>query len=260
MKKVIVVSLGGSLIIPDKIDIKFLKELKKVIKKNTKKYKFVIVCGGGSTAREYIKGLEKEKLKKKLFHQGLLGIATTRLNARFMTYFFGEDTNKGIPHDMGEVKNMLRLYDVVFCGALRYAKDETSDGTSAKLAKFFNTEFINLTNVIGLYDKDPKELCKSRLPSKAIKEVDKQRRKGRLSEGNRRCPRNAKFIPKITWKDFNKMANAQGFKPGQHFVLDQSASRIIMKYKISTYIIGNNLKNLDNILNNKEFKGTKVSD
>lgn len=228
MKKVIVLSLGGSLIIPDNIDVKFLREFKKVIKKNVKKYKFVIVCGGGITARKYIQGLGKEELKKKVFHQGLLGIATTRLNARFMTYFFGKDANKGIPHDMGEVKNMLRLYDVVFCGALRYAKDETSDGTSAKLANFFNTEFINLTNVLGLYTKNPKK------------------------------HKNAKFIPKITWKDFDKMANAQGFKPGQHFVLDQSASRIIMKYKIPTYIIGKDLRNLDNVLNNRKFKGTRI--
>ena len=146
-----------------------------------------------------------------------------------MTYFFGEDANKGIPHDMREVKNMLKLYDVVFCGALRYAKDETSDGTSAKLANFFNAEFINLTNVLGLYTKNPKK------------------------------HKNAKFIPKITWKEFNKMANTQKFKPGQHFVLDQSASRIIMKYKIPTHIIGKDLRNLDNILNNRKFKGTIIS-
>ena len=139
MKKVVVLSLGGSIIIPKDINIKFLKKFKDVLKKHSKKYKFIVVCGGGSTAREYINGLEKEKSSKKKFYQGLLGIASTRLNARFMTYFFGNDANKGIPHDMKEVKNMLRIYDIVFCGALRYAKEETSDGTSAKLSKYFNT-------------------------------------------------------------------------------------------------------------------------
>jgi len=227
-KKVIVLSLGGSLIIPNEINIKFLQKFKKVIQKNSKKHKFVIVCGGGSTAREYIKGLEKERIKKKEFFQGLLGIASTRLNARFMTYFFGNDANKGIPHDMKEVKNMLRIYDVVFCGALRYAKDETSDGTSAKLANFFGAEFINLTNIKGLHDKNP-------LTNK-----------------------NAKFIQKITWKEFHKMANSFKFKPGQHFVLDQSAAKIILKNKIPTYIVGKDLKQLDNLLNNKKFKGTTI--
>ncbi len=227
-KKVIVISLGGSLIIPNQIDVKFLRKFKKTLLKNTKKYRFVVVCGGGSTAREYINGLAKEKVQKKKFHQGLLGIASTRLNARFMTYFFGEDANKGIPHDMGEVKGMLKYYDVVFCGALRYAKDETSDGTSAKLARYFDTIFINMTNVKGLYAKNPKKY------------------------------KNAKFIPKISWKDFKKKADSLSFKPGQHFVLDQQAAKIIKKYKIPTYILGQDMKQLEAVLKGKKFKGTIV--
>jgi len=50
----------------------------------------------------------------------------------------------------------------------------------------------------------------------------------------------------------------QGFKPGQHFVLDQSAAKIIKKHKIPTYIIGQDLKQLSNILTNKKFKGTII--
>jgi len=227
-KRVIVLSLGGSMIIPKDINVKYLTQFRKLLKQNTRKYKFVVVCGGGSTAREYISGLEKEHLGKKTFFQGLLGISTTRLNARFMTYFFGNDTNKGIPHDMKEVKNMLRIYDIVFCGALRYAKNETSDGTSAKLANYFKTNFINITNVPGLHTKNPKKY------------------------------KNAKLIPHISWKDFYKIATSQGFKPGQHFVLDQSAAGIIKDYEISTYIIGQNLKQLENLLKNKKFKGTLI--
>jgi uridylate kinase len=229
-KKIIVLSLGGSMIIPKEINVLFLKEFKEIILRNTKKYKFVIVCGGGITAREYISGLEKEKLLKKNYFQGLLGIAATRLNARFMTYFFNEDANKGIPHDMKEVKNLLNKYDVVFCGALRYAKNETSDGTSAKLANFFKTDFINLTNVAGIYDKNPKEF------------------------------KNAKFISTISWKDFYKLATKQTFKPGQHFVLDQSAAKIIKKHKIKTYIIGNDPKQIENIILGKNFKGSEIKE
>ena len=103
-KEVIVLSLGGSIIIKKNIHIKFLHKFKRILRQNTRKYKFVVVCGGGSTAREYIGGLKEERISKKEFHQGLLGIAATRLNARFMTYFFGNDANKGIPHDMKEVK------------------------------------------------------------------------------------------------------------------------------------------------------------
>lgn len=227
-KKVIVLSLGGSLIIPDEIDTRFLKKFKEVILKNTKKHKFVIVCGGGSTARKYIRGLEKEKINEKKFFQSLLGVSTTRLNARFMTYFLGKDANQGIPHNMKEVKNLLRFNPVVFCGALRYGKNETSDGTSAKLANYFKTPFINLTNVKGLHDKNPKKY------------------------------KNSKFIPEISWKDFDKMVNKVEFKPGQNFVLDQTASKIIQKNKIKTYIIGKDLKQLENLLKGKKFIGTVI--
>lgn len=227
-KKVIVLSLGGSMIVPDQIDTRFLKKFQETIQKHTKKYKFVVVCGGGSIARKYISGLSNTPEKNKRFHQGLLGIAATRLNARFMTYFFGDDANKGIPHDMQEVKNMLRLHDVVFCGALRYARDETSDATSAKLANFFKSDFINLTNVPGLYDKNPK------------------------------TNKNAKFIPEITWAAFDKMAHSMKFTPGQHFVLDQTASTIIKKHKIPTYVLGQDMKQLDRLLGSKDFKGTSI--
>ena len=230
-KKVIVISLGGSLIVPNKINYEFLNQFKKTLEKNKRKYKFVIVCGGGQTARTYIKGLEAQKIKpkKKQLLQSYLGIASTRLNARLLTYFFGEDANEGIPHNMKQVKNLLRKNDYVFCGALRYAKNQTSDSTSAKLAKYFKTDFINLTNVKGLYNKNPKKF------------------------------RSAKFIPEISHKDFLKMAKKITFKPGQHFALDQTAAKIIKKYNITTYILGDNTKQLDNLLNNKHFIGSRIS-
>ncbi|MDD5192888.1 MAG: UMP kinase [Candidatus Nanoarchaeia archaeon] len=227
VKEVIIISLGGSLIIPDEINTNFLEKFKKTLFKYDKKYRFVVVCGGGKTARNYINGLSY--VNKREFFQCLLGIASTRLNARFMTYFFGEDANEGIPHNMEEIKNLLRRNFVVFCGALRYAKHETSDGTAAKLARFFDCDFINLTNVQGLYDKDPKKNKKT------------------------------KFIPEISHKDFYKMTKKIEFKPGQHFVLDQNAAKIIKKYKITTYILGHDLKNLDNVLNKKHFVGTRIS-
>jgi uridylate kinase len=152
-KRVIVLSLGGSLIVPEVMDLDFLRSLREVIKKNTKKYKFVIVCGGGSVARKYISALAEEH--KSDYLQSLVGISVTRLNARFMSYFFGFDPEFGIPHDMKHIKNLLKKDDIIFCGALRYAPNQTSDATACKLAAFLKTDFINLTNVKGLYDKNP---------------------------------------------------------------------------------------------------------
>jgi uridylate kinase len=225
-KKVIVLSLGGSLIIPDNVNIKYLKEFKKVILKNTRKYKFVIVCGGGSIARKYISALKESKANEKF--QSFSGISATRMNARFMNYFFKINPEHGIPHTIKILKKYIKKQDIVFCGALEYKPNQTSDSTAAGIAKYFKTKFINLTNVRGLYDKNPAKY------------------------------KNAKFIKEISWKEFDKMANKSKFQPGQHFVLDQTASGVILRNKIPTYIIGKDLKQFDNLLKNKKFKGTKI--
>ena len=225
-KKVIVLSLGGSLIIPDDVNIKFLKELKRVVLKNSKKYKFVFVCGGGSVARKYIYALRDSSINEKL--QSFSGISATRMNARFMNYFFNVNPKQGIPHTLKAVQENIKNQDVIFCGALEYKPKQTSDSTSAEIARHFSTIFINLTNIQGLYDKNPKEF------------------------------KNAKFIPKISWKEFDEMANKIKYQPGQHFVLDQTASKIIFKSKIPTYILGEDMKQLDNLLNSKGFKGTTI--
>ena len=227
MKKVIVLSLGGSLIIPDNINVDYLKKFKKTVLKNTDKYKFIIVCGGGSIARKYISALSEVGMND-LF-QSFAGISATRMNARFMSYFFRQNQERGIPHTMKELKRYVRKYDVVFCGALEYKPDQTSDSTAAEIAKKFRTIFINLTDVYGLYDKNPKE------------------------------HKDAKFISKISWKNFNKIIDKIKFKPGQHFVLDQTAAKMIMKSKTTTYILGKNMNQLENVLRNKKFRGTIIT-
>jgi len=227
-KSMIVISLGGSLIVPDKIDIKFLKEFKKIIQKHAREYKFIIVCGGGSVARKYISSLKELSINEKL--QSFAGISATRMNARFMSYIFHINPEKGIPHKMKNLRKYIKKQDIIFCGALEYKPDQTSDSTAAEIAQKLKSDFINLTNIAGLYNKNPLE------------------------------HKNAKFISKISWIEFDKMANKIKFKPGQHFVLDQTASKIILKNKIKTYILGKNLKNLDNLLDNKKFKGTIIKD
>lgn len=226
MKKVLVVSLGGSLIVPDKIDLKFLEKFKQVIKKHESSYKFVIVCGGGSVARKYIAALKEAG--KSEFLQSMAGISITRVNARFMTYLFGRDANEGIPHDMRQVSSLLKKHNIVFCGSLRYADKETSDSTAAKLARFFDCDFINLTNVSGLYDKNPLE------------------------------HKNAKFIPEISKEELYQRVMKMKFKPGQHFVIDQHAMKVLRNTKNNLYILGKDMRNLDALLSGKKFIGTRV--
>ena len=226
-KRTVVISLGGSLIVPDDIDLNFLKKFRDLIIRHTNKYKFVIVCGGGSIARKYISALKENKSSSYL--QSLAGISVTRLNAIFMSYFFFKDQSGGIPHDMEHIKNLLQKHDVVFCGALRYAPNQTSDSTAVKLATFLKTDFINLTNVKGLYNKNPMQY------------------------------RDAKFIPKATISEFNKIVMAIPFKPGMHAPVDHTAMKIIKQHKIKTYILGKDTNQLNNLLNNKRFIGTTIS-
>jgi uridylate kinase len=228
MKKVMVISLGGSLIVPEKVDFKFLKKFRSTLKKHYKNWKFVIVCGGGSIARKYISLLEHNK-KKKEKELSMAGIRITRMNALILMEIFGKkEANDTLPMDMKDVKDSLKKNNVVICGALRYAPKSTSDGTAAKLAHYLNAEFINMTNVKGLFTANPK------------------------------TNKNARFIPYESWKDFDKRANAMKYHSGQHFVLDQKAATMIRKDKIKTYIIDGDAKNIDKILKGQKFTGTLI--
>lgn len=226
-KKVIVLSLGGSLIVPEKANFQFLNRFKHTLRKHYRTHKFVVVCGGGTIARKYISALKKEHKSK--IELSKAGIMATRMNARFIMQLFSpREANDTLPKDMREVKANLKKNNIVICGALRFIPNATSDTTASKLANFLKTEFINITNIKGLYSANPF------------------------------ISKKAKFIPLINWNSFDKMANKHKHKAGQHFVLDQSAARIIKKHKIKTYIIGPNLSNLDKILKGRKFVGTLI--
>lgn len=225
-EKVIVISLGGSVIVPENPNFKLLESFKRVMKKHSKSHKFVIVAGGGSIARTYIRALELEHKSK--YELAAAGIRATRMNAIFLMQFFGKGVNQTLPLNMEEVADRLHKDNIVICGALRFSPNSTSDSTAAKLAHFLKGEFINITNVPGLYTADPRK------------------------------DKTAKLIPKISWKSFNSIVKKIKFHAGQHFVLDQHASDIIKQNKIPTFIISSPAS-LNNILKDNKFKGTLIS-
>jgi len=226
-KKVLVISLGGSLIVPKEMDAEFLNSFRQVLSRHYRTNKFVIVCGGGAIARKYISVLRKGKKSKKQL--SLAGIRATRMNAKFVMQVFGKEANDSLPLTMKEVKNNLSKNNVVISGALRYDPTATSDTTAAKLANFLKSSFVNMTNVKGLYISDPKKNPK------------------------------AKFIPNISWEDFDKIVSRIKFRAGQNFVLDQYSSKIIKRNKIVTYIIdGKKLGNFESLIRGKKFVGTVI--
>ena len=53
-KKSLVISLGGSLIVPDEINVDFLKDFVSLVNDYTKKgFNFLIITGGGKICRKY---------------------------------------------------------------------------------------------------------------------------------------------------------------------------------------------------------------
>jgi uridylate kinase len=225
--KIEVLSLGGSILFKDgKVNYNYIKKFKKLLC-SYKNRKFVVVIGGGSVARLYINALNHFGAKEDF--QSHFGIAITRTNARLIANTFGKVANtRTLPKSLKDVKNLLKRHNIVFSGGLRYEAEQTSDGTSAHIANYLKSRFINVTNVKGLYPKDP------------------------------RVFKNLKLIKEISYADFDKMVNKLKYKPGQHFVLDQNASKIIKKHKIKTYIVGSDLNNLKKLLDGKKITGTAI--
>ncbi len=220
-----VISLGGSVIVPDKVDYRFLEGFRKVINKFAKKNKVVIVTGGGHTARAYIDVLRKEKLNENIY--SWVGIATTKLNARLVASYFKKI--RKIPDSLKEVKQALKRGNVVVCGALGFQPGMTSDGDAAQIAAYLKADlFINVTDVKGLYNKDPRKY------------------------------KDAKFIPKISFDGFYSIAKKIKFEAGQHFILDKVAARVIRKNKIKTINL-TGLKNLANCLAGRRAAGTVIN-
>ncbi len=223
--KTIVMSVGGSLIVPNEIDLGFLRKFAALIKKYAKKYRFVLVTGGGATARKYIAQAEAAGFDEKAV--SLVGIECTRVNASLLAGFF--QIEHAVPESFADVKKLIQKEGVVVCGALGFVPDMTSDGDAAFLAKVVNADmFINLTNVDGLFTKDPKGA-------------------------------GAELIEKIAYQEFLGKMHKIKFTPGQHFVLDHKAAHAIQKHRIRTLILnGHNLNNVEQCLNGKSFVGTVI--
>ena len=222
MKETVVISIGGSIIVPKDIDHKFLKEAKRAISKISRQYKLVICTGGGSTAREYISALRDAGCAE--MEQNLIGIAVTRINARLLASYL--NCSSDIPVSLAEVRSKLRKDNVVVCGGL--TPGQTSDGTTAEIAEYLGVKtLINVTNVSGLYTKDPRKF------------------------------KGAKLIPKIGHAEFSKIMAKVREGPGQHFVLDSVAERIAKRNKMRVIIL-KGMANLENYLSGKRFVGTVI--
>jgi len=135
-----IISLGGSLIVPDEIDVAFLSNLKKLLVSQGKAgASFIIAPGGGRTARKYAKAA---KAIGDLNRNDLdwLGIYAIRLNSLLLASVF-----KG-------------LKNVKVMEMTEAQPGRSSDYDSVMFAKRYKAKsIVNLTNVDYVYDKNPQK-------------------------------------------------------------------------------------------------------
>ncbi|MHA1993507.1 MAG: UMP kinase [Candidatus Hodarchaeales archaeon] len=153
MKPVITFSLGGSIINPGQIDVKFLEGFSKIIHQLIPKFKFMIVCGGGKVAREYIHALPHGLTEGE---RDYMGIAATWLNAELLSFYFKGFCGPILPKTVEDLRQQLQHFDVGLSGGFLPAVKTDED--AAIVADLFGSPIlINVTNVDGIYDKDPRE-------------------------------------------------------------------------------------------------------
>lgn len=221
--KTVVISLGGSIIVPKGINVQFLKKFRDLIRDFSKKgHRFAVYCGGGSLARAYQNACKKiAKLDKSQIDW--IGIHATRLNAHMLNIVMGSLTDDAIITD--PTKKVKTRKSVIAAG---WKPGWSTDYDSVLLASNLKASVvINITNVDYVYDKDPKKF------------------------------RDAKPINSITWREFLKIIGRK-WEPGLHAPFDPVAAKAAEKLGIKAIITGSSIENIANILNNKKFKGTVI--
>lgn len=232
MSKSLVISVGGSMIIPKEgINISWLKEFRAFILRETKKYsKIYLICGGGSIAREYVKAAKEifpvnRENKNWEKTRDWLGISATKLNAQLIKTIFGSYAHGEIITDPTKIIKTNKKIII----AAGYKPGWSTDYDAVLIARNHKVELvINLSNIDYVYEKDPREF-----PT-------------------------AKRIEKITWPNFQKIVGTK-WCPGLNAPFDPIASREAAKSKLKVIILnGKNINNLENCLKGKDFKGTAV--
>ena len=227
-REYVVVSVGGSLIVPDAIDTQFLSSFRKLIlKKVSEGLSFFIIAGGGRLSRNYQEAAQK--IREGNFSQedsDWLGIHATRLNAHLLRTVFLEDAQARI------VKNPTRRVsgrESIIIGA-GWKPGNSTDYCAVMAAKKLGAKkLVNLSNIDYVYTADPKK------------------------------DPTATKIEKIGWTDFRELIPKE-WDPGLSSPFDPVAAKEAQALKLEVAIInGGKLGEFEKYLNNEAFAGTIIS-
>jgi uridylate kinase len=228
MSKLAVLSLGGSIIAPDKVDIEFLSEFNKAIReylKQNKDNKLILVCGGGAPARVYQNAYREIVKDKDNNIQDWIGIKATHLNAQLVYSIFNDlCSDEVITNPGADIKFTNQV--LVAAG---WKPGFSTDTDAVFLSKRFGGNLIiNLSNIAKVYTADPK------------------------------LDPNAKPLDNISWDDFREMVGNEWI-PGKNCPFDPIASKGAQENDMKVICAdGRNIKNTLAILKGQEFFGTTI--
>ncbi len=220
-----ILSVGGSLIIPNEVDVEFLKKFRALILEKVKEgNRFYIICGGGKINSRYNEAAQSIA-KVSDIDLDWLGIFATRFNAQLMRIIFG-----GLAHEdviIDPTKKVKTRKPIVIGSG--YMPGWSSDYDAVMIAKVSGAKtVINLYNIDYAYTDDP------------------------------RTNPEARPIKNINWKDFRKIVGDE-WKPRMNKPFDPIASKLAEKSKIKVIIMnGRNIDNFKKCLEGGEFIGTVV--
>lgn len=226
MEEIIIISLGGSIIVPDNIDTDFLQDFKSLILSYVAKGKrFLIITGGGNTNRKY------NEAARKLCNPSdedldWIGIASLKLNAELIRVIFGEHTGSKV---IDNFSNNFSFEKPIVIGSA-YQPGRSSDWDAVLAAKNVGAKkIINLSNTDYVYDSDP------------------------------RINKNAKKIEEISWNEYRKII-PEKWTSRLNSPFDPVASEMAEKEGITVVIMnGKPIDNLAKCLNGEKFLGTVIS-
>lgn len=228
MKNPTILSLGGSLVVPDAIDTKFLSGFKVLLEAELAKGKeFIVVLGGGKTARRY-QAAGKEVAPLTPDEVDWLGIYSIQLNAELVRIIFGKLAHEKVvikPADLPQVQKPL-----VVAGAEE--PGHSSDFDAVEMAVQAGAKrIVNLSNIDYVYTKDPRKF------QDAVK------------------------IEKSTWAEFRKiLPPVEAWEPGSNTPFDPVAAKRAEELGLEVVVMnGTNIENLENYLAGKAFKGTVIN-
>ena len=225
-KEKLIISLGGSLIYPDKIDTNYLNKFKKLIVSNLSRFeKIFIITGGGQINRTYNQAIKKIT-KPSNEDLDWIGIQCCRMNAELMRVVFGKLAyEKVVENPSSKIKTEKKI--IIHSGG--WKPGGSSDRVAVLIAKNNQVKkIVNLTNIDQVYTKDPRKF------------------------------KGAQPLDKVSWKSYLDIVGRK-WSPRLNTPFDPTASKIAQKNSMQVIIInGKKIINLNSFIKRKEFKGTLI--